>query len=420
MQCPNPKCRMEIDDDSLFCSECGAEIDRSSTPVPPTPPTPPSPPPVNKNLLAVLGVVVIVIVAGVLGWRIAKKGTEKEEIEVVRTDRDRETDEQYETNKTPIETEDVSDPISESVEEEETDETVESEEPTEEETQQETEAPRTFEAAIDREKQQEMIFEGDQLDAQQLDKLITKANADYGAYILDISNMEEYDVGYADVPMPASALIGVPILFTIADGVDSGSFSMDTLVTFHYTFEYGRGIFTKKDDGKAFPVSQMLSAALVNSDNNALNSLMDLLTLDYINSICHYYGFDSVDMQRKLMNGTSDKENYISAKDAALMLNAVYQDNFDGLGSDFLERYFRITDADESNMGMYKACSDCDIFLNLNGVTASRYNEIGLVKNGDEVFILSVFTCEGDGEKSAKALTKLTSYVVDTLEALER
>ncbi len=276
---------------------------------------------------------------------------------------------------------------------------------------------KTFVGAKGRVEQQEVVTTGGQLDLQHMGNLLTNTGATYGTYVLDLTNQQEYDGGGADSPLPASALIGVPILFTIADGVDKGTIDLDTPVIFRYTFENGRGIFKSADDGKSFPVSQLLSEALTNSDNNALNSLMDFLTVEEINDTCHAYGFTSVDIQRKLMVGSSDLENYISAKDAAMMLNAVYQDNFTGIGKAFLESNFKISAADTANQGMYPACAGCDTFLNLNGITDSRYNEIGLIQNGDEVFILSVLTCNGDAATSAAAVTTLTSYVMSTLQA---
>lgn len=276
---------------------------------------------------------------------------------------------------------------------------------------------KTFTGAKDRTAQQAVLTTGGQLDLQHMNNLLANAGATYGTYVLDVTNMQEYDGGNADTPLPASALIGVPILFTIADGVDKGEINLDTPVTLAYTFANGRGVFKSSDNGRTFPVSQMLSEALMNSDNNALNSLIDFLSLDRINTTCRSYGFNSVDMQRKLMAGASDLENYISAKDAAMMLNTIYQDNFTGIGRAFLQTNFKISGADSANRGMYPSCGSCAMFLNLNGITDSRYNEIGLIQNGDEVFILSVFTCNGVGTTSASALTTLSSYVVNTLHA---
>lgn len=270
--------------------------------------------------------------------------------------------------------------------------------------------------SIQKADQQAAVSTGSQLDMEHMANLIGGTGATYSLYILDITNSQEYDNGTGDSSLPASALIGIPILFTVAEGVNSGIISLDSQVEFHYTFVNGRGTYKSEDNGRTFPISQMLADALANSDNNALNSLMDFLTLDKINQTCHAYGFTSVNMQRKLETGASTTENYISAKDAALMLNAVYQDNFTGIGKAFLEQNFKIQGSDTANKGMYPACSSCSIFLNLNGIREDKYNEVGLIQNGDEVFILSILTCNGEADTSAAAVTNAASYAVSTLK----
>lgn len=384
----------------------------------------PVPQPQKKfPVAAVVGICAGLVVIGIAAALLLRHpSSEDEEVNVQTV----QVLDEEETNGKEAEKEDVTEIIPEEDEKEESDKTKSdkvvsviggSEEEEEKKEEPKAEEPKNFVGAKDKTAQQEVVTAGGQLDLVHMGNLLANAGATYGTYVLDITNQQEYDGGNAEEPLPASALIGVPILFTIADGVDKGEINLDTPVTFNYTFANGRGIFKSGDNGRTFPVSQMLSEALLNSDNNALNSLMDFLTLDRINNTCHSYGFNSVDMQRKLMSGSSDLENYISAKDAAMMLNTVYQDNFAGIGKAFLEVNFKISGSDSANRGMYPACTSCSTFLNLNGITETRYNEVGLIQNGDEVFILSVFTCNGDGTRSASALTTLTSYVVSTLQA---
>ena len=48
--------------------------------------------------------------------------------------------------------------------------------------------------------------------------------------------------------MYTSALVGIPVLFTIAEGIDNGIYSLDDMVQFHYSV-YGRGKMTAEQDG---------------------------------------------------------------------------------------------------------------------------------------------------------------------------
>lgn len=277
-----------------------------------------------------------------------------------------------------------------------------------------------WQGEVSRVEQESVMVKGTWLDRNHMTSLMDASGARYGLYVMDLTNHTYYDIGEAETPLPASALIGIPIMYTIAEGVSTNAFSMTDPVLFTYTFANGRGNIKANQNGQYFALGDMLKEALLYSDNNALNSLIDFLTLDRINSICHEYGFDSVDMQRKLMTEQSSLENYISPKDAAMMLNAIYQNNFTEIDRSFLMNYYMLVPGDSANKGMYPACGKCDVFLNLNGITETRYNEVGLVVNGEEVFIMAAMTVDGKQETSAPCVTNEAQYVLENLKVGER
>lgn len=274
----------------------------------------------------------------------------------------------------------------------------------------------SWQGAVHIDDQRKQMKRGKKLDESYLDSLMAGSGARYGVYIMDLANYNYYIAGESATPLPASALIGIPIMYTIAEGVSTNVYSLDDPVKFTYTFANGRGNMKSGQNGQYFALGEMLKEALLYSDNNALNSLIDYLTLDRINSICHQYGYESVDMQRKLMSESTSLENYICPRDAAMMLNAIYQNNFTGIGRDFLRDYFKLSPGDAANKGMYPACGSSSTFLNLNGITETRYNEVGLIENGDEVFIMAVMTVEGKQEISAPCVTNAAGYVLENLK----
>lgn len=234
------------------------------------------------------------------------------------------------------------------------------------------------------------------------------------AYVLDVGNREEYGVENSDEPMPASALVAVPIMFTVAAEAEKENLNVADMATFHYTFN-GRGKLNQNSDGLPFTILRLLQDALQYSDNNAINSLIDFLGTDRINQVCHDYGFESVNIQAKIGETSAEKENYISAKDAAMMVNAVYQDNFDRIDRSFLESNFHMPSDDTANGGMYSAGQNYPVFLNFNGVRENLYNEIGLFQDGDKVFIVSIFTTDGNYTASMDMVKELTGYIASTL-----
>lgn len=278
----------------------------------------------------------------------------------------------------------------------------------------------TWEGMVSREQQEGVMEDGTWLDRNHMSGLMDVSYARYGLYLMDLTNYTDYMIGEAEVPLPASALIGIPIMYTIAEGIEANTLSLDDPVQFTYTFANGRGNIKAGQNGQFFTLGDLLKEALLYSDNNALNSLIDYLTLSRINDTCHQYGYDSVDMQRKLMTESSPLDNYISPRDAAMMLNAIYQNNFSGIDRTFLMNYFKLSAADTANKGMYPACRDCNIFLNLNGITETRYNEVGLIENDGEVFILAIMTVDGKNETSAPCVTNAAAYILANLEVGKR
>ena len=278
----------------------------------------------------------------------------------------------------------------------------------------------SWQAAVSKQEQEELQSDGTWLDKNYMKSLMDVSNSRYGLYVMDLTDYVDYEIGEAETPLPASALIGIPIMYTVAEGVSSGAYNMSDLVTFSYTYANGRGGYKEGQNGQLVSIGDLLKVGLMYSDNNAWNSLMDYLTYDRINTVCHQYGYESVSLQKKIGEVTTDRENYISPKDAAMMLNAIYQDNFTGIDSSFLRNYYWISPSDTANRGMYPACANAGTFLNLNGITDTRYNEVGLVENGDEVFIMSVFTTDGRNESTTPCVGNEAAYILANLKAGEK
>ena len=100
--------------------------------------------------------------------------------------------------------------------------------------------------------------EGTWLDRNYMTSLMDASGARYGVYVMDLTNYTNYAIGEADTPLPASALIGIPIAYTIAEGIDRGGYSMDTLIRFSYTFQNGRGGYTAQQNGQMLTIRELL------------------------------------------------------------------------------------------------------------------------------------------------------------------
>lgn len=236
----------------------------------------------------------------------------------------------------------------------------------------------------------------------------TKAGTDFSFNVKDLQSGMEIGTSNGRTRMSASALISVPILFTIADGVSKGDIDLDEEILFTYTYS-GRGELTSGDSGKYFPIGDLMYYMLTYSDNNATNALINYLTLDRINETCHSYDFLTVDMQRLLTQEATTLDNFMSTSDMVGMLEMLYSD-WSGLGKEYLLNTFKIADSTKSS-GVGKYISDSYTFLNHNALTTYIYNEIALVSDGKNEYIIAFMSNNGDWKMSAEAAAEITRYV---------
>jgi len=254
------------------------------------------------------------------------------------------------------------------------------------------------------------------IDMTEIDSIIAASvsNASkFSFYLKDLNSGMTIGTANGKTQMSASALINIPILFTISEGVTSGSIRMDDKIRFSYTYTGGRGKLKESDDGSYFTIEELVYYMLAYSDNNATNSLLNYLGINDVNRVCNTYDFLTIDLNRLLLPGTQSVDNYASACDLVTMLDVINSDTF-GLGSAFLKDYFHIVDSvADSGLGKYIPASAS--FLNHNAVTTSTYNEIAIISGDGASYIIGVMSCDGKWAEAAEAAALISDYVYDCM-----
>lgn len=253
------------------------------------------------------------------------------------------------------------------------------------------------------------------INVEQIDSIIAMDanNADVSVCVADIKNDVIYATDNAEYSMSASALVNIPILYTISKELENDNCSWNSQVNFQYKFA-GRGTIKKEQDGNYFDLDYLVRQMLNYSDNNATNSLIDHFGRNYINNICNKNSFDSVDVQRYLGESSEYKDNYISAKDATEMLAEIYTSTKDDINKDYLLSHFNIYDDARCN-GVGRNLSSNVTFLNHNAVTSSIYNEIAIVVSNNAEYVITVLCNNGQMATSADTVSKISDYVYRAL-----
>ncbi len=237
--------------------------------------------------------------------------------------------------------------------------------------------------------------------------------SDSSVYVADVTRNMFYSSGNVYSESISSALINIPILFTILYDVENGYFDMDYSIHFNYELN-GRGYISSSNDGEYLSISTLIYAMLCYSDNNAANSLMTFLGLAHIEDVCDYYGYGSVELNAKIGFTSSSSENYVSAADVAGMLEFIWNDGFSGGRSFLLENLYIVDSTAGSGLGA--GIHDDYVFMNHNGVRSDLYNEAAIVDNGSETYIVVFMACGDTQSQLMSCAAQIGSYVHSCLK----
>ena len=233
-----------------------------------------------------------------------------------------------------------------------------------------------------------------------------------GYITLDISTGNVVGYNYEE-PLSSSALISIPILYTLAVQADSGEIDLEEKIKFRYSVG-GRGKLTKSDDGKKVSVLTLAQYMMLYSDNNATNTLIDYLGMTNISSTCKDKGYESVSVGGKIMktDDYTSNDNYVSALDAARMLADLYRDQYSSIGKGFLNSYMEIQDSSGRD-GLGRHISGAT-FLNMNGLKEKKYNEIAIIDDGSQPYI-NVVMSSGEEFETLRDYAAEYGRIVDSV-----
>jgi beta-lactamase class A len=268
------------------------------------------------------------------------------------------------------------------------------------------------------------------LDISEIEQIIRNSGApgNQSVAIVDIRADEIYLTGNATTAFPASAMISIPILYTVDQEIKAGRMSLGDKVNFHYSTS-GRGVLKPEQNGQLMTIESLISYMLQQSDNNAMNTLMEYLSFNTINSVCQDNGYVSVNFQRLITMDETPLDNYVSARDLAQMMRDLYlqtssSSSLRRIDQNLIQDYLNIAD-DLRHRGLGKGLPSSVNLYNLNGFTADRFNEIMIVDQrslyGDPkdapCYIVVFLSHGGNWETSADLASSVSANVYNRLFA---
>ena len=161
-----------------------------------------------------------------------------------------------------------------------------------------------------------------------LKKFIDEQKGNVAVSIKDLRSGKEIKIN-ADMEFPSASIIKIAIMSELFNKINEGVYRLDDVIEIKEEMKTGGdGILKELDYGHRFTLIEICTLMIIVSDNMATNILIDLLSMDKINSCITKLGMKKTRLQRKMMDSLAVKEgrnNFTSAEDFSLVLELIYR-----------------------------------------------------------------------------------------------
>lgn len=160
----------------------------------------------------------------------------------------------------------------------------------------------------------------------EIKKYLESRIGNYSFFFEDLSS--GYVYGYNEnVKMTAAGCMKLPIAIALIKEEELGNLSfLDKVKIEGKDKVYGTGIIHEFNE-REYTIFELLVAMLIQSDNTATNKIIDILTMDRINTVIKEIGLKNTELKRKTCDERSNKEaieNITTAYDLCYIWKTLY------------------------------------------------------------------------------------------------
>ena len=199
-----------------------------------------------------------------------------------------------------------------------------------------------------------------------------------------------------DEPFVSASIIKLAILGTLLDQAQSGVLSLDDSVTVGPSDVVGgTGVIQASGAGGSYTYRQLAAYMIQDSDNIATNLIIDAVGMPAVNEYTRGIGLTQTALNRRMMDFSTDVENYTSANDVAHMLQLIYQGKL--VSSDASEFALDLLKGQHDDAGLLEGLPAGSVFAHKTGTLDGVFNDGGIVLDQNP-YVLVVLS--GDAERS--------------------
>ena len=251
----------------------------------------------------------------------------------------------------------------------------------------------------------------------EIEKIISEVKGQVSVSFYDLDKNIAFSID-GDKKVLSASMIKLLILAELMRQVSEAKLSLSQKITLTDSMRVGGdGILKVLASGHQFSLKELAKLMIVVSDNEATNILIELLSMENINTLGRNLALKETFLQRKMMDSKAREkgyDNYTSSDDIALLLKLIYEGKLinkeaseiilDILSqqqqSERLQRYL------PSDIKIAHKCGDLD---NLE-------NDGGIIWINDRAYILVVLTSAMPNLECRETIGKISKYIYNKME----
>lgn len=247
------------------------------------------------------------------------------------------------------------------------------------------------------------------------DALEQAAGAHAGTYAVACASADgswSVDVN-GDKPFVSASIIKLAILGTLLDQAQSGVLSLDDSATVGPSdIVGGTGVIQASGAGGSYTYRQLAACMIQDSDNIATNLIIDAVGMPAVNEYARGIGLAETVLNRRMMDFSTDVENYTSANDVARMLQLIYQGKL--VSPDASEFALDLLKGQHDGAGLLEGLPAGSVFAHKTGTLDGVFNDGGIVLASNP-YVMVVLSSDAERSQAQDCMADVAQKADSTI-----
>lgn len=242
----------------------------------------------------------------------------------------------------------------------------------------------------------------------QTKKIIDKKKGNYGISYLDLSSKKSFGINENEM-FTAASINKLPIIATLYHLENKGKIDFDEQITLteNDIQDYGTGSLRYAKLGTTYSLKTLAQLSLKQSDNTAAHILANKIGVPTIQDTIEGLGLTQTDIGN----------NLTSPSDMTLLMRLIWDNKITSAAkTKELLGFMKDTDIEDRIPASLPSTA---VVYHKTGDAVGNLHDIAIIKDGEDVFILSILTSDiGTDEKATKEI--ISKIAKDTLSFYQR